>query len=156
MGEKQKRPNKGPFFVTHRIERVKRGGGKGHIYFRGCGSSILRTYYDVLPTKSVTYYSTFSPHKSDKQSHQYKVDYNIKCSVVLTYSWQILNNDKSLYLKLGTLDPKCFYVIGSWNCVTLFLILNATIFLLQKVIITFLQKPTLKNGLLQSLILIGL
>ena len=39
-----------------------------------------------------------SPHKSDKQSHQYKVDYNIKCSVVPTYSWQILNNDKSLYL----------------------------------------------------------
>ena len=31
-GEKQKRPNKGPFFVTHGIERVKRGGGKGHIY----------------------------------------------------------------------------------------------------------------------------
>ena len=64
IGGKQKRPNKGPFFVTHGIERVKRGGGKGHIYFRGCGSSILRTYYDVLPTKSVTYYYTFPPIKA--------------------------------------------------------------------------------------------
>ena len=96
MGEKQKRPNKGPFFVTHRIERVKRGGGKGHIYFRGCGSSILRTLLRRITHKKCY---LLSPHKSDKQSHQYKVDYNIKCSVVPpTYSWQILNNDKSLYL----------------------------------------------------------